>query len=385
MSDNPLRVGLIGCGNIADIYARNAPRFRDIALVACASRRHEAAQGFALRYGLVPRTVEDLITALDIDIVLNLTPPQAHAEITRAALRAGKHVYSEKPLGVSLAEAEALSQLAEAQGLRLGVAPDTFLGAGIQTAIAQLRAGALGQVLTGTATIMSRGMEHWHPNPQFFYQPGGGPVLDLGPYYLTALVALLGPVRSVWAAAQTSPTARICGPNTATPGARFTAEVPTTVNAVLSFEAGAVVQFMASWDVWRHSLPPFELHGTSASFKGTDPDTFGGVPEVSLPVLSTESGPKFRTLPTDDLIFGVLNDPAASPTKANYRGLGLAEMAAAIRTGQDHRCSSALALHVTATMFAILESGARGTSIPVGHMCAAPEPLTQFQAQELLL
>ena len=200
-----MRVGIIGCGNISDIYVRNAKLFRDIEIIACADINPSAAERLALKYSLRETSVRALLAADDIEIILNLTLPVAHAEVSRAAIAAGKHVYSEKPLATSLQDAVALIEEAEAKDLRVGCAPDTILGAGLQTAKALIDEGRVGQIITGLAAVMTKGMEHWHPNPALFYQKGAGPMLDLGPYYVSALTALLGPVSQVRAVGQISP------------------------------------------------------------------------------------------------------------------------------------------------------------------------------------
>jgi len=206
-----MRVGIIGCGNISDIYVRNAKLFRDIEIVSCADINPAAAERLANKYSLRETDVRTLLAADDIEIVLNLTLPATHAEVSRAAIAAGKHVYSEKPLATSLQDAIALMQEAEAKGLRVGCAPDTILGAGLQNAKALIDEGRVGPIITGLAAVMTKGMEHWHPNPVPFYQKGAGPVLDLGPYYISALTALLGPVSELRAVGQISPVERRFG------------------------------------------------------------------------------------------------------------------------------------------------------------------------------
>jgi predicted dehydrogenase len=351
----PFRVGLIGCGDISGAYFRNATLFRDIAITACASRRFEQAKEVGARYGVPARTVDELIAADDIDIVLNLTPPLAHAAITRMALEAGKHVYSEKPLGIDLAEASALSALAAAKGLRLGVAPDTVLGPATGTAARLIAEGAIGTPLFGTAAFMSAGPEQFHPAPHFFYGRGGGPALDMGPYYLTALVTVLGAIASVTSVATVaSPTRRIEVPTSPRHGDSVAVSVPTTVQALLGFAGGATVSFVASWDVRSHGLPHVELHGTAGSLRIPNPDWFGG----DL-LLSRKPG-VWENIRTDDLRFGRPNRAdEAGEAVADYRGLGLAEMANAIAEGRPHRASDGMALHVAAVIGA-LTSTTRG-------------------------
>src|ERR1700740_1557533 len=249
-----MRVGIIGCGNISDVYVRNAKLFRDIEIAACADINPAAAQRLANKYSLRETNVRDLLAADDIEIILNLTLPVTHAEVSRAAIAAGKHVYSEKPLATSLQDGAALMEEAEAKDLRVGCAPDTILGAGLQTAKALIDGGRAGPIITGLAAVMTKGMEHWHPNPAPFYQKGAGPVLDLGPYYVSALTALLGPVSQVRAVGLISPQERRYGAEGPNKGKTFSVGTFTTVNAILTFACGANVSFIASWDVWRHGV-----------------------------------------------------------------------------------------------------------------------------------
>ena len=221
--------------------------------------------------------MKDLLKSDDVDIVLNLTIPEAHAEVSLQALEAGKHVYSEKPLATTVADGVAIVAAAKARGLRVGAAPDTVLGAGVQEARALIDAGAIGKPLTGLAAVMSHGMEHWHPNPGFFFRPGAGPVFDMGPYYLSALVTLLGPVASVQATGQIGFEERIVTtPSSPVRGQSIKVETLTNVHALLDFASGAHVTFLASWDVWKHGMPPIELHGQKASLRLPDPNWFGG-------------------------------------------------------------------------------------------------------------
>jgi predicted dehydrogenase len=273
----PLRVGVVGCGNISDIYLKNAPRFHDIVVTACADLGPEAAKRQAERYAIDALSVEDLLKSDDVDIVLNLTIPEAHAEVSLKALEAGKHVYSEKPLATAVADGAAIMAAAQAKGLRVGAAPDTVLGASVREARALIDGGAIGKPLSGLAAVMSHGMERWLPNPGFFFRPGAGPVFDMGPYYLSALVTLLGPVASVLATGQIGFAERVVTtPGSPAMGQSIKVETLTNVHALLDFASGAHVTFLASWDVWKHSIPPIELHGQKASLRLPDPNWFGG-------------------------------------------------------------------------------------------------------------
>jgi predicted dehydrogenase len=374
-----MRIGLVGCGNISDIYLTNAQLFEDIEFVAVSSRNVESAKRTGERYELEVRSIDRLVTSDDVDIVLNLTTPRVHAAISLAAIEAGKHVYTEKPLATSLAEGKGIAAAAAVKGLRVGCAPDTVLGSGIQTARAAIDREAIGKPLIGMASVLSHGMEAWHPNPASFYQHGGGPVFDLGPYYITALVTLLGPIVSVSAVGQKgSPRRTITAEHSPFRGEAVAVDVLTSVQALLDFASGVQVTFTASWDVWRHSLPPIELHGTDGSMRLGDPDTFGGV-------IATATG-QSDWLETDTAsnTFGRKNWPIENPQFANYRGLGLAEMARAIIEGRPHRASVEVSLHTLAVMSAIVESAEQRNSIDVAEVCRRPEAFAEDEAKSLL-
>ena len=372
------RIGLVGCGVISDIYLTNAALFRDIIFTACADARPEAAEARAKAYGIQALTLDALYASPDVDIVLNLTNPEAHAAVSLKALRSGKHVYTEKPLATRIEDGRAIVEAAAARGLRVGSAPDTILGIGVQTARRMIDDGTVGMPISGVATIMSRGMEHWHPAPAYYFQPGGGPVLDMGPYYIGALVALLGPVARVTAVGRVGLAERVVtaeGPNA---GQRIRPEVPTTIHAILEFEQGAQITLLASWDVWKHAHTPIEIHGETASIRVPDPNFFGG----SVDLASDRDD--WRANPTSGNRYGVANYPADKPVHANYRGLGLAEMANAIENGRPHRVNGEWAFHVLDVMLAILRSAEAGTAVAVDSRCERPEALGADEADALL-
>jgi predicted dehydrogenase len=391
-----MRVGIIGCGNISDVYVRTAKLFNDIEIIACSDIIPAAAQRLADKYSLREMNLGALLDADDIEIILNLTVPTVHAEVSRAAIAAGKHVYSEKPLATSLQDAIALIEEAEAKGLRVGCAPDTILGAGLQTAKALIHEGRVGEIITGLAAVMSKGGEHWHPNPEVFYQKGAGPVLDLGPYYISALTALLGPVSEVRATGQISPVERRHGAEGSNKGKIFSVDTFTTVNAILTFANRANVSFIASWDVCRHGVRPIELHGTLASIRVPDPDTFGGDVELSantrLPNIHDAKDVALLGTQIDWFVhktsgktFGGINYPIGNPVIANYRSLGLAEMANAIVEGRPHRCSGRFALHALAVMIGIIEAAESGAPVQIGVPGVTLRALTEEEAKALLL
>ena len=378
MAKPKLRIGVIGCGNISMTYLRNCALFDGIEVTACADISPDAASLRAGEYRIRALTVDGLLADPEVDLVLNLTIPAAHFDISLSALSAGKHVFTEKPLATSAADGRRLVAEANARKLLLGSAPDTFLGAAGRRARQLMDAGAIGKPVTGTAFMLGRGMEHWHPNPQFYYQPGGGPVFDMGPYYLTMLVNLLGPVSRVMAMATKGQEQRLITAEGPFKHTSFTVGTPTNVLSLLEFRSGATVTFGASWDVFRHSNYPIELHGTEGSLRLPDPDTFGGT--VSL----SERGADWRDFESDDEHYGAKNWPFAAPDRANYRMLGVADLARSLKTATKPRASGELALHVLEIMEAILISGERMDSAVVAGETGQPALLDEFEAQSLL-
>lgn len=354
----PVAVGLIGCGYISNVYMEVASTLSAFRVVACADVRREAAEALATRFG-IPRvcSVDALLADPEVEIVLILTTPESHYTLARAALEAGKSVYTEKPLSLSPFESEQLLELARTHNLRLGGAPDTFLGGGMQTCRELIDAGAIGQPVGANAFMMSRGHENWHPNPDFYYKPGGGPLLDMGPYYLTALVALFGPIDRV------SGMTRITRPErtiTSQPryGQTIVVEVPTHVAALLQFHTGPIGMLMTTFDVQTSILPRIEIYGTEATLMAPDPNTFGG------PVQLRRAGE------TDWQTVAVTR-----PYTTQSRGIGLADMATAIRTGRPHRASGELGHHVLEVMFGIQQAADQGNQWVLTSTCARPDPL----------
>ncbi|WP_181704270.1 Gfo/Idh/MocA family protein [Chthonobacter albigriseus] len=372
-----LRIGIVGCGNISDIYLTNLPRFRGTAVTAVADLKPEAARAQGEKHGVRAVPVDDIFKRDDVDLILNLTVPAAHAEVSLRAIEAGKHVYGEKPLATSLADGRAIVAAAAAKGLRVGSAPDTILGAGVQRARRLFDDGAIGSVVTGTATVLGRGMEHWHPNPEFFFKPGGGPVLDMGPYYIATLVTLLGPIKSIRATGQIGRRERLVTSEGPMRGQTISVETLTTVNALYHFENGADVVFLASWDVWAHGQLPIELHGTRASIRVPDPNFFGGVISVAEPAGD------WTAIDVGGETLGRVNWPAAEPRLANYRGVGIADLAAGLREGRPHRASGDLALHTLAVMLGTLEAATEGRVVEVAETCVQPAVLTEEDAAAL--
>jgi predicted dehydrogenase len=378
----PLGVGIIGCGTISGIYMQNIGRFPGVRLVACADIREEAARTAATKYAISARSLDALLASDDIDIVVNLTVPAAHFAVSEAALAAGKHVFSEKPLCTGREQGRALVVAAGRRGLKLGCAPDTFLGAGGRLAREMIDSGKIGKVLSGTCFLMSHGMEHWHPDPEFYFKAGGGPILDMAPYYLAALVNLIGPVAGVQARASTGFAERVVTAAGLRQGHTIAVETPTTVMALLRFANGADVAFTMSWDVWKHGHPPIELYGTEGSLRVPDPNFFGGAVEYA------ERGDDWISVDSSSRPFGRANwrSPAWAatvPDRANYRCLGVAELAAAVSRGAPHRSSGALASHVLDAMHAILRAAEQGGTVEIDSRIERPAAFTDADAAAL--
>jgi predicted dehydrogenase len=373
----PAVIGLIGCGTISDAYLRGASGSRLVRVKSVADIRAEAALVKAGEYGVEAVPVDELLADPDIEIVANLTVPAAHAPVSLQILAAGKHVYLEKPLATRFAEAKPVAEAAAAKGLRIGCAPDTFLGAGHQACRAAIDAGAIGVPVGGAANVLSHGMEHWHPNPAFFYQHGGGPIHDMGPYYITQLVNLLGPVSRVTAEASTPSRTRRIG-SAPLAGETITVEVPTTVNGVLLFANGANVALSHSWDVWKHRRLPLEIYGTEGSMLVPDPNFFGGEPQVS------KRDGDWTPLDIRAHPFGAPNRKTKGGSEvADYRIIGLLDMAAAIRAGRPHRADGALALHVLEVLDAFERSSLEGRHVVIETLCERPAALPLGAGEEV--
>ncbi|MEX3786633.1 Gfo/Idh/MocA family protein [Paraburkholderia sp. BR14374] len=375
----PVLIGIIGCGNISDAYFTGAANSEFARVKACADLRPEAARAKAAQHGVAAMTVDALLADPDIEIVINLTVPHAHVPVSLQILEAGKHVYLEKPLATDFASARAMLARAEASGLRVGCAPDTFFGAAHQACREALDAGRIGRAIGGAVAVLSRGMESWHPNPEFFFKPGGGPIHDMGPYYVTQLVNLLGPVARVTACASIGFPQRIISSEPLR-GQIIDVEVPTTVNGILHFASGANVSMSASWDVWAHQRAPIEIYGTEGTLLGVDPNFFGGSPRVA----ERDSG--FKPLDTQHHPFGADNFTLRSGAHvANYRAVGVLDMAVALRRNRPHRASGELALHVLEVLDAFERSSREGRHIDIDTAVQRPVVVPLGRGEEVFL
>ncbi|WJR66506.1 Gfo/Idh/MocA family oxidoreductase [Neorhizobium sp. CSC1952] len=372
-----LGVGIIGCGNISTTYFKLAPLFKGLKVLACADLNKEAAEMRAEEYGVKAQSIAELLDNDELDVIVNLTIPAAHFSVSRAILEAGKHVYSEKPLTITLEEGKALQKLAKEKGLSVGCAPDTFLGGAHQLARKYIDEGGVGRITSGTCHVMSPGMEMWHPNPGFFFLEGGGPILDLGPYYIANLINFLGPVKRVAALTSMANKTRTV---TSEPlkGQVIPVETPTNIHALLEFANGATITLSASWDVWSHRHANMELYGTEGSLFVPDPNFFGGVVEAS------GRNKTIEPLEPWDHPFGILNQESPQGPRANYRTAGLADMAMALIEGRDARCSLERTLHGVDVMTSILKSGEEHRFVELTTTCTQPAALGIDEALALL-
>ncbi|SDN06803.1 Predicted dehydrogenase [Fictibacillus solisalsi] len=355
-----LKIGIIGCGHISSIYMQNCPKFEHLELVGCADLDVERAKAQADTFK-IPKScsVEELLSDPEIELIINLTIPKAHASVCIQALEAGKHVFTEKPLAVTREEGRQILEAAQKHNLLVGSAPDTFLGAGIQTAVQLIEQGEIGVPIGASAFMISRGHEHWHPDPAFYYDLGGGPMFDMGPYYLTALVALLGPIKRISGSARISyPERTVLSQPKA--GTKIKVSTPTHISGVIDFESGVIGNITTSFDaIGGTSLPPIEIYGSEGTLLVPDPNTFGGPVKIRK-----RDEIEFKEVP---LTFG--NDQ-------NSRGLGAADMAMAILEGGEYRANGRLAYHVLEAMHGFHDSSVSGRHYIMESTCDRPEPVS---------
>ncbi len=350
----PLRVGMLGCGDISGHYLENSRAFPEFSIVSCADLDTARAHQVAEQFGLAVTGAYELPASPDVDLVLNLTPPAAHAAESRRALDLGKHVYSEKPLATTLEDALDLAARARDRGLALGAAPDTFLGPPYETARALLADGAIGEPVGVFMAAVYGPPELWHPNPEFLYQPGAGPLFDMGPYYLHLLMSLLGPVRSVRASATIGVAEREIGSGPSR-GKRFPPATPTHISALLALRCGVQAVLLASFDTVAHALPRFEVYGTRGTLSLPDPDGFDGP-------LRLHDGDVWRDVPMRETIV------------RDRRGLGLADLARQLAAGTLDGASMERAVHAVDVMTGILRAAESGGTVAMQTGSALPRP-----------
>jgi predicted dehydrogenase len=351
-------VGIIGCGVISDVYAKKMNELPFVELVACADLMPDRAQKLAKEHG-IPKTLsaEELIADPEVGVVVNLTIPTVHYEVSLAAIEAGKDVFSEKPLALTLEEGLALGKAAAAKGVRVGCAPDTFLGAGLQTCRKLIDDGAIGEPVAANGFMQSPGPESWHPGPQMFYQRGAGPLFDMGPYYLTALVSLLGPARRVTGSARVTHAQRKIGSEPLR-GQMMDVEVPTHVASVIDLASGPVATLVTSFDVQTTRLRNIEIYGTEGTLSVPDPNTFGGV--IGL----RKSGEKQWE-----------EVPLTHGNTKQSRGIGLGDMVRAIQENRPHRASLELSSHVLELMESSVAASDSGRHVEPQTTCERPASL----------
>lgn len=379
-----IRIGVIGIGDISDVYLHNLKKYDVVELVCCASRGLEKAQAKAAQHG-IPKayaSAAEVIHDPEVDLVLNLTTPAAHFAYNLAALEAGKHVYTEKPLASTFEEGAQLVALAREKGLMLGCAPDTFLGGRLQTCRELIDSGKLGSIRSGGAYVISHGHEFHHPNPDFFYQPGAGPLYDIGPYYMTALLALLGPVTRVCAMANRAEDRRevLIGDKK---GESITVNVDTHVTGTLAFASGAIITLTASFDVWDSELPRIELYGTNGTLLMDDidplsgPNLFGGDTKYRTKnEYRWQANPREARFTDTPWLVAENRHPFNSVShKENSRGIGLVDMVYAMREGRAARASGDMALHSLEVMDAMMASAHEHRFVELKTTFTRPDPL----------
>ena len=355
-----MKLGVVGCGNISPLYFRAAEFFESLEFIACSDLDLALAEARAEAFGVpLVLSAEELLNHPEVDIVVNLTMPSAHAAVSLKALRAGKHVYSEKPLATGLEDGQNVLQAARERGLRVACALSTFLGAAVQTARKAIDDGLIGCPVAASAFMASRGMESWHPNPEFFYGPGGGPLLDIGPYYVSALVTLLGPVERVNGAARVTFPERTVGSGPRA-GETFQVTTPTHLAGTLEFAGGAVATLTTSFDVWHSEVPRFEVYGSDGTLSLRAPNDFAG------PV---------RVRGANDETWREL--PMVNPYDDLQRdwGVALADFVQSIQDDRPHRASGEFAYHVLETLTAFFTSADTGRRVTLQSSCERPEPL----------
>ena len=377
-------IGLIGCGNIAETYFKSQEYFNNINFIACADINQFSANECAKKNNILSMSVEDLLNYEEIDIILNLTIPQAHFEVTEKALNAGKHVYSEKPMAIKLSDAKKIIEIANQKNLYFGNAPDTFLGGGAQLSRKLIDEGSIGEVLTGSFIFAFSGVQTFHPNPESWFKDGGGPVIDMGPYFFTSLVNLLGPAKNIRSRGMKFSETRTIetGPKK---NKEFSVDIPTSYMLDLAFDNGAIIQGFLSFDVQNHARNHMELYGSKGSIVVPDPNMFGG--PVSI---SKELGSEWNEYSVEDMLLGktnIVNHSGRSneaPKQANYRGIGLSEMIHAIENNKPHRCSGELAFHVLDIINTAIDAAKNNKEMEIKSTCTKPDVFLEKEISLLI-
>ena len=372
-----MKVGIIGCGNISETYFNCQKIFNNFEIIACADINTEFANESAEKFNIKAQSVDDILSNKDIDLIINLTIPSAHKEIIINSIKAGKHCFSEKPLAMNMKEGLEIVKISNEKNLYVGCAPDTFLGSAGQNARKLIEDNKIGKIVLGTFNLMSHGMEHWHPNPDFFFKPGAGPVFDVGVYYITQLINLIGPVKSISSISGTATQERTI---TSEPrnGEKIIVETPTTLMGSLEFHNSAKIQFFCSWDVWKHKHSTIELYGLEGSMIVPDPNFFSG------DILISNKDQDWQTINNDSMLLGIPNKTDNDSTKiANYRGIGLSDMIQAIQNQRQARCSLDLSIHVLEVMEGILNSSTQKEIYYLNTKPPQPKYLSEDEIRKL--
>ena len=379
------KVGLIGCGHIAETYFRAEKYFNNIKIIKCADINEKASKRCALNFGIKSVTVNELLKDKQIEIILNLTIPKAHYQISKKALINGKHVYSEKPLAINLNDGKKLLKISKKKKLYLGNAPDTFLGGGIQKSKELIEKNIIGNVKLGNAVFAFPGIQSYHPNPEpWFAKNEGGPVIDMGPYYITALVNLLGPAKKVTSTIIQGQKYRTIGIGPKK-GKKFKVECPTTYLSTITFKNDSVIRLTLSFDVIAHQRNHIELYGEKGSMIVPDPNMFGG-----SVLICNKLGDKWKEFKTTKMPLGRINIRTQSsranetPTNANYRGVGLSEMVYSIENKRKHLCSGEISLHVLDIITSIMKAARSGKIQYINTFCAKPKKFSKLDIKKLL-
>ena len=379
------KVGLIGCGHISETYFRAQEYFNNIRIIKCADINMETAKKCAIHYNIEAVTVEELLKDKEIEIILNLTIPRAHFEVSKMALENGKHSYAEKPMAVNFEDGKKLVELAKERNLYIGNAPDTFLGGGIQKTRELIDNGVIGEIKLGNAIFAFPGVQSYHPNPEpWFAENEGGPVIDMGPYYLTALVNLIGPAKQVQGRCTKVFEEREIGIGPKK-DQKFKVETPTTYLATIQFENDCIIQITLSFDVVAHQRNHIELYGNKGSIIVPDPNMFGG-----SVFTCKKLGGDWKEHKTNKMPLGKINIRQKSlraneaSINANYRGVGLAEMAYCIQNKKKHRCNGELSLHVLDIIKSIMYAARIGKRVNIKTSCQIPKLFTTKEVNKIL-
>ena len=379
------KVGLIGCGHIAETYFRAHKYFNNFKIIKCADINNHASKKCAKTYGIKALSVNDLLKDSEVEIILNLTIPKAHYIVAKKSLLNNKHVYSEKPMAINTKDGLELLKLARRKKLYIGNAPDTFLGGGNQKAKELVERKIIGKINLGNAIFAFPGVQSYHPNPEpWFAKKEGGPVIDMGPYYLTALVNLLGPAKEVSGSLMKGIKKRTIGIGPRK-GKKFKVECPTTYLSTIVFENGAIIRLTLSFDVIAHNRNHIELYGNKGSLIVPDPNMFGGSAFTCKKI-----GEKWKEYKTTKMPLGKINIRTQSaranesPTNANYRGVGLAEMAYCIENKKLNRCNGELSYHVLDIIQSTMKASKTGKKQKIKSTCNKPNYFSQKDIKKIL-